>query len=59
MKYTIIQTQTYQTTMVVEADSILEAEDKYFELRANGIAEDAERIQSNIVEANFEINPKQ
>jgi hypothetical protein len=59
MKYTIIQTQTYQTTMVVEADSLIEAEDKYFELRANGIAFDAELIQNNIIEQTFEINPKQ
>lgn len=61
MKYTIIQTRTYRTTLVVEADSIQDAENKYFELRANGIAFDAELEQMDIDEETFNItenNPK-
>ena len=55
MQYTIIQTRTYRTTLVVEADDIQEAENKYFELRASGHAFDEELRQMDIDEETFNI----
>ena len=55
MQYTIIQTLTYRTTLVVEADDIQEAENKYFELIASGHAFDEELRQMDIDEETFNI----
>ena len=56
MKYQIIQTRTYRTTLVVEADNLQEAEDKYFELVASGHAFDEELSQMDITENEFQIS---
>jgi hypothetical protein len=56
MKYTITQTRTFKTTIVVEADNILEAEDKYFELLASGHAYDLEMEQNYIEDQCFDIS---
>lgn len=55
MRYTITQTRTFKTTIVVEADNLIEAEDRYFELLASGYAHDLEMQQNNIEDECFEI----
>jgi hypothetical protein len=57
MQYTIIQTRTYRTTIVVEAENLIEAEDKYFELIASGHAFDEELSQMDITDNEFQISP--
>lgn len=57
MQYTIIQTRTYRTTLVVEADNLQEAEDKYFELIQSGLAFDEELSQNNVTDNEFQITP--
>jgi hypothetical protein len=57
MEYTIIQTRTYRTTLVVKADSLQEAEDKYFELIQSGLAFDEELSQNNVTDNEFQITP--
>ena len=57
MQYTIIQTRTYRTTLVVEANNIQEAEDKYFELIQSGLAFDEELSQNNVTDNEFQISP--
>jgi hypothetical protein len=57
MEYTIIQTRTYRTTLVVKADSLQEAEDKYFELIQSGHAFNEELSQMDITDNEFQITP--
>ena len=57
MQYTIIQTLTYRTTLVVEADDIQEAENKYFELIQSGHAFNEELSQMDITDNEFQISP--
>ena len=57
MQYTIIQTRTYRTTLVVEADDIQEAENKYFELIHSGHAFNEELSQMDITDNEFQIKP--
>ena len=57
MQYTIIQTRTYRTTLVVEANNLQEAEDKYFELVVSGHAFDEELSQNNVTDNEFQISP--
>jgi hypothetical protein len=54
-KYTIRQTRTFVTTIVVEADNLIEAEDRYFELVASGYAHDLEMQQNYIEDQCFDI----
>jgi hypothetical protein len=57
MEYTIIQTRTYRTTLVVKANNLQEAEDKYFELIQSGLAFDEELSQNNVTDNEFQISP--
>ena len=55
MKYTITQTRTFKTTIVVEADNLIEAEERYFNLLDSGYTYELELQQNDVEDLRFEI----
>ncbi len=55
MKYTITQTRTFKTTIVVEANSLNEAEERYLQLLDSGYTFELELQQNDVEDLRFDI----
>lgn len=55
MEYTITQTRTFKTTIVVEAESLTEAEEIYLQLLDSGYTFELELQQNDVEDLRFDI----